>query len=107
MIVVPFVLLFLSMTIFGLYFALIGAFYYATLLLVGKLFGGIVAGAVLSYWIQKEVRVTWYWAALGVIALEVVKVIPIIGWFICIVFTLTALGAIVTELYLRVWRKRK
>lgn len=102
----PIALLILASTFFGILIAGIGLTGYVLTIMIAKVFSGVVAGALLSKWIKKEMIVDWKWAALGVIALQIVSIIPMIGWIVPCVLFLVTFGAIITIAYEKFWINR-
>lgn len=72
---------------------------YVLLLMLGYLYAGILAGAVLARRFMKRSRVTWKFAILGMLALYLIGVIPVLGDLLTFVLFLAATGAIVSIAY--------
>ncbi len=95
-------------------FSVLG-FYIGLLLLFGLLVVGMLAalltpalaGALIAGWIVKEQRVTWYWVILGVIALELLILIPLFGPVVRILLYLAVLGSLARGMYDVWWTGRK
>lgn len=106
LVVVPAGFVVLAITVLGLMLALIGGVAYALALLLAHVFSAILAGAVLSKLVVKEVRADWKWATLGVIVLQMLGWVPVVGWFIVFVFFLASLGALAVMAYKGFWVSR-
>ncbi len=85
----------LLFTVLGAYVGILSLLGYALLLIVAKLFSGIVAGAVLSRAFVREVRVTLPWVLGGILFMQFVFLVPFIGWAISFVICLMSIGVIV------------
>ncbi|MBD3281763.1 hypothetical protein GF391_03385 [Candidatus Uhrbacteria bacterium] len=46
----------------------------------------------------KAIEIDWKIAVLGVVLLDIIWLIPILGWLFCLIFTLAALGAVMNYL---------
>lgn len=103
----PVVTVLLLITIVGFALALIAGLSFVLLLIVGKLLSGIIAGALLSQWKTKELKVTWVWALLGALAAQLISIVPILGWFVMIMLFFVAAGALSTLLYEKWWLVRR
>jgi hypothetical protein len=107
LVVVPIVAIILFATIFGALLGALVALAYALLMVVAGLYSGIIFGSWLYRLVKKgEVVITWQWAAIGVIVLGILKLVPLVGWVICFLFFLLAIGAIADMLYQKLWLKR-
>lgn len=96
-ILVPIALVILLVTIIGSGVAMVIGSIYMMSLSIAK----VLAGIVLGVWIMRlaskgKVAVDWKPAVLGVIALEILCLIPIIGWLVALWVLLLALGGTYT-----------
>lgn len=94
----------LLITIIGVKLALILGIIYALVVFLAALTGSIALGAWLIKVIGKKEKyaINWQAVVVGAAAFNVLKIIPIIGWAINLIFMLIALGAIYKMLYERV-----
>ena len=106
LLVVPVAAVLIIFTMLGAYVGAVILGAYALMLSVAKVYAGIVAGAFLSKWIKKEVIVNWKWAVLGIVALQALCIVPIIGALVYIVFMLSAFGSIGVLAYNKMWLNR-
>ncbi|MEX0652311.1 MAG: hypothetical protein WD509_03225 [Candidatus Paceibacterota bacterium] len=106
LIVVPFATLLLFATVIGAYLGVILLGVYALMLIVSKVFTGIVAGALLSKWIKKEIIVDWKWVILGIIALQALCFVPFIGSLLGFIVVLATFGTIGMLVYKNLWLNR-
>ena len=106
LIVTPFALILIAATLVGFLVAGIGFGVYALGLFLAKALVGIVAGALLSQWIKKEAIVDWKWAILGVVVVQVVSLIPFVGWIAMCLLFIGTFGALVSIVYQQFWVKR-
>lgn len=105
----PVAIVALMVSIAGFFIGLAAAFVYALMLLVACILSGIVLGFLIYRHLLKgePERFAWQHAALGVIVLEVVKAIPLLGWIAYLLLFLAALGVISVWGYRRFWPARK
>ena len=106
LIVVPISVFILFATFLGSYVGVILLFTFILLLLVAKVFSGIVAGAILSKWIKKEVVVNWKWTIAGVVALHVLALIPVLGHLIAFIVMLGTFGTLLALMHKGIWANR-
>jgi len=105
-IVVPVTAVILIVTILGAAFGILGLMAYAFFMLLAKIYGGIVLGGLFAKWAKSKVGIDWKWALLGVFVLQVVCLIPIIGWLIYCAFFLIAFGSLLQICYKKLWLTR-
>ncbi len=98
LIVPPFVCILLGVSLVGLYLAFILGLVYILGLLIAGIYMGIIAGALLSKWIRKEIRVDWKWTLLGTFVVFVLPFIPIVGWIAMALLLFASVGAIATSI---------
>lgn len=100
LVVSPVAIIVLAVTVIGLMLAVPAGLVYATLVAFAKLLAGITLGALLLQWFKSEQpHVSWKSAVLGVIVLNIVAVIPVIGWIIAAVLFLVTLGSLSLHIY--------
>jgi MFS family permease len=80
---------------------------YMALFISSAVYAGILFGAMLAKWTQKEILVNWRWAAIGIVLLHFTLLVPFIGLAVVMVFMFTAFGALLGALYDGVWLSRK
>jgi hypothetical protein len=97
-IVPPIAIVLLALSFVGLYLAFIVGVLYLFALLSAGIFMCILAGALLSKWIRKEMHADWQWTILGTVLVFVLGIIPVIGWVTVLVLFFTAMGAVATSL---------
>ncbi len=78
---------------------------YIALLIVAKIYAGILVGAFLSNWWKKEIRTNWKWALLGTFVLALISVVPVLGGLASFLFFTASLGALSVKGYLW-WKTR-
>ena len=96
---VPLLFIILLVTIIGSGVAMVVAPVYFLSIALAKVLAGIVFGVwIMRLSSKKEVAIDWKPVTLGVIALEILSVIPFIGWLIGSVVFLLALGGLYSYL---------
>lgn len=97
-VVPPIAIVLLALSFVGLYLAFMVGILYVFALLSAGVFMCILAGALLSKWIRKEMHVNWQWTALGAVVVFVLGLIPVIGWVAVLVLFFAAMGTVATSL---------
>lgn len=108
-IVLPIMVLILFVTFVGFYIALAILFWYFMALMVSALLGMIFFGAYLARLINKrsELELSWMNVVLGVVALEVISLIPILGWIACGIIFLMGFGSMLRIAHAEIVRNRQ
>lgn len=97
----------LLISVFGLYLGLLVLFGLLVISMLAGLLTPALAGALIAQWIVKEYRVTWYWVIAGVVALELLLWVPVIGPVVRILMYLAVLGSLARGIYDIWWTRRK
>ncbi len=108
LVVVPIVAGILLATLVGGFLGFLLLTLYGLALLIAAIYSNIVAGALLMGYFKKEQEyaLVWWHALVGVVLLAVLALIPIIGWAVCLVFFLGALGSLARLVRDHVWAMR-
>jgi hypothetical protein len=99
LIATPVLVILLMITLIGIVPALFILFAYLALLVVAKIYAGILVGAFLSNWWKGEIRTNWKWALLGTFILVLIGVLPFFGPIVSFIFLIASLGALTTYGY--------
>ncbi len=102
LVTVPFVSILLAITIFGSMLSAVTMLFWITLILVSQAYVGVAAASLFSFYsLKRELQpiVSWKAAVLGVIAINVISLIPFIGLPIYFVIFLSSVGALSQLLY--------
>lgn len=107
-VVIPFAILFMLVSVIGIGLGIATALVYALLIMIAKVFAGILFGAVAMKMIKKtkEYEVTWQTATLGVLALQIISLVPVVGWLITALFFFASVGGASMMAYQKMWLKR-
>lgn len=108
LVVIPAAILFAMVSVIGIGLGAAGALVYILAILVAKVLTGIFLGALLVKLIKKskEYEVNWQTASIGVVALELIWLVPILGWVFGFVLFLASLGSISLMVYQKAWLKK-
>lgn len=106
LIIVPISVVLLFVTVLGAYVGIILFGTYMLTLAIAKVYAGIITGALLSKWFKKKIIVDWKWAVLGILALQVISLVPILGNIAAFILLLASFGTLGMLLYRRVWLTR-
>ena len=95
-------------SVVGIGFAVAGALVYIALLFAAKIIAAIMLGAIIMKLIKKtaDYEIDWKSAAIGVIGVELIALVPIIGWVAVFLLFLASLGSASLMLYQKAWLKR-
>ncbi|MFB6226107.1 MAG: hypothetical protein ABEJ02_02035 [Candidatus Paceibacteria bacterium] len=98
-ILLPALLVGLFTSIFGFWLSVILALVFMLLLVLSKIGAGMLIGSILGkYSFNKpEFTLSWNSLAVGIIILAVLSVIPVVGWFIEILFGLAVFGGLISR----------
>jgi hypothetical protein len=100
LITVPAAILIVLLTVIGVPLGVLGIWIYAALLTLSSVFAGMVLGSVLYRLVLRKTSALTLGALLiGIILFQLFKLIPFVGWIICFVFFLAALGSLSHILY--------
>ncbi|HWH07122.1 MAG TPA: hypothetical protein VNU47_01170 [Candidatus Paceibacterota bacterium] len=102
-ILTPVILILLTVSFVGIGIALILAALYLLMLMLAYVYAGFLAGVGILYAISKKRHKSWRAAVLGMFALHVIGLVPIIGSVIVFVFILIAAGALAKIAYEGAW----
>lgn len=102
----PVLVFLLLASVFGIGVGVLAGIVYVLALALAKVYAGVIAAAALSRFSAKEVTLSWLWIIVGVVALEVITLIPIVGWLVGLLFMLAALGTLARVAYTDLWQQR-
>jgi len=105
LILAPIASVLLIVSLVGLPLGLIGGLVYVALLLVSRICAGMVLGTLVWRLVMKEkqFRVDWKTAVVGLALLPAVAWIPILGWLVWLVLLLAALGSVTLFVHRALW----
>lgn len=103
----PIALLLLAATVIGIPLAVIGGISYALMVAIAKIYAGILLGAWLFRFASKEhVALNWKMAVVGVLAIEILVLIPVFGWLATFLLFCAVLGVLYTGVLKRIKEAR-
>jgi hypothetical protein len=105
-VVVPAFIFLLLISVIGIAVGLVLMLIYALALTIAKVYAGILAGALLSRWIKKGVIVDWRWTIIGIVLLQLISLVPVVGWAAGTLMMLAALGGLAHFAHQRFWISR-
>lgn len=106
LVIMPVLIIFFFVTTIGFFVGVLGSLIFITLMILAKVYTGVVFGALLSKWFHKEVTLNWQWTIVGITLLQVVGLIPIIGQLVIFIAFLVTFGSLSHLLYSRFWLNR-
>ncbi|MFA4954280.1 MAG: polymer-forming cytoskeletal protein [Patescibacteria group bacterium] len=97
LVMVPIACVILAVTLLGIPFALFGMIVYSLVSCLAKVLSGILLGVWILHLFNKKRGwvVDWKAILLGVIVINLLLFIPLVGWLLAFIFFLPALGGIV------------
>lgn len=106
LVVVPIACIVLLITIVGIPFSLFFLMVYVLAIALAKVLAGIVLGSWLMKLITKRGAngngkgwpIDWKVILLGIVVMNLLMLVPVLGWIACFVFFLAALGGIMTAM---------
>jgi len=99
--IIPIAAVICSITLIGLPLGLAVGFAYAVLTMLAAAMSGLLGAALLAKFMfkKKETEISWWLIALALLFLALIKLIPIVGWFLVFLVYLVALGVLGNKLY--------
>jgi len=101
LVITPMAIVLLFISLIGVYAGMFALLAYVAFLIASGLYAGITFGGLLykKFSKTKEVEVSRLSAVVGIVILSFVKLIPILGWLVYLVFFLATLGSLVEQCY--------
>jgi hypothetical protein len=94
-ITVPVLVLLLFMTVLGWLLGLLLLFFFIAVLFLSSVFGALLFTRLIgTYLLKRREALSWPLILAGVLAYQVIGLLPLLGWLFKLVFILTALGAL-------------
>ncbi len=90
----PVLIVLLALTLVGIGLALLLLILYALLVLLAFLYAGIFLGSMFARRFLKRETVFWHDGVLGMLALSIIALLPVVGLFAAILLTLFSAGAL-------------
>ncbi len=100
-IVMPVLSILLMVTVAGIPIGVMLFVIYITIMIFGGLYAGMLLGAFVMKWIRKqqEIQIDWRVPVLGIILMNAIAIVPVIGWIIVFLFFLAGVGAFAKTFY--------
>lgn len=107
MFIVPIVAVLLMFSVIGFPIAFFVLFAYIALMILAVAVTGIITAALLLKLFRKDpLKLSWWMIAISVLALAIIKFIPIIGWIIAFLIFLASIGVLAKVLYRKLLPER-
>lgn len=106
LVVTPVAVFLLLASVVGIMIGFLLLIGYILMLMAACIYSTVVAGALLSKWIQKRLIVDWKWTIAGLVALTVIAFIPFVGPLIVFIIAMASLGGLSTHAYAELKRAR-
>jgi len=102
LIVIPIAVILAFATVIGIIPAILTLLLYIVFLIIAGVFSGLIAGALIFKWVFKyKSLLNWKTVVAGIIVLQLITIIPVLGWLVMFILFLAAFGAILTLFYKR------
>ncbi len=95
----PVGIVFLIVSVFGMYVGFIAGALYLLAILVAGLLMCVVTGGLAAKIFKKEIIVNWKWALVGTVVVFVATFVPFVGWLALCLLYLASLGSAVVNVY--------
>jgi len=105
-IILPVASLILILSLLGFLVGALSFVLFAWMIIFVKIASGIVFGAILSHLIQKKILVNWQWVIVGVTLLQVINLVPFVGWVVSSLVFLVTFGALSKLFFQTFWVNR-
>ena len=108
LILIPIAVILCWITIIGMIPGFIGLFLYILLGIIAYVYTGILFGGILFKYLFKsrELEINWKTIVTGIIVLQIILFIPVVGWLIGFIFFLSSFGGLFYFLYKSFWLER-
>lgn len=108
LILIPVAIIFSFITVIGMFLGVFGIFAYIAFIMVASVLSGIVLGSLIYRFLsdKKEYVVDWKSILVGVIAMFLIGLIPIIGWLAMFILFLACLGNFYYSAYQKIWLEK-
>lgn len=108
LVVIPVAIIISLITIIGVIPGIFGILIYAFSIILASILASIVLGSFIYKYLSeaKEYIVDWKTILLGVVIMQLIQLIPFIGWIISFVVFLACLGNLYYFAYQRVWLEK-
>jgi len=106
--VLPAVIIILLISMIGFFFGIFGIAFMSGVCILATVISGIIFGSILFKWLanEKKLRFDWISVVVGIIALNVLMLIPFVGWLLSCVIYLASFGMLLDMIYQQVWVKK-
>lgn len=102
---VPVLLLLLTISFVGIGPAILIGAAYVLFLLLSYIYAAALAGSAIMWSIRKHTAISWREALLGVLVLEIIGIVPVVGFVVKLVLAATAGGALLVLFYKFAFRR--
>lgn len=92
----PIAIIFCLLSGVGILLGFILLILYVGAILISMVFAGVLLGGLLYHWLAKpkKFQLSWLWVMIGIMVLQLLNFIPVIGWAMSFVLLLLAMGAL-------------
>ena len=90
----PILLVVLALTFVGIGIAILMLILYALVVFLALLYAGIMFGGIAVRWYAHRETILWHDGVLGMLAFSLIALVPYVGFFIVLLFTMFAAGAL-------------
>jgi len=98
---IPITTIICLITVIGLPLAIMSSFFFIALTVLAAAVSGLLTASLIARFLfkKKEAGLNWWLIFLGVLALAIIKLIPLVGWIISFLIYLTAFGLLTNKIY--------
>jgi len=98
---IPIAAIICLITVIGFPLAIIGGFLFVAIAILAAAVSSLLTASLIAKFLfkRKETELNWWLILLGVLALAIIKLIPLVGWIIAFLIYLAALGVLANKIY--------
>ncbi|HXV26459.1 MAG TPA: polymer-forming cytoskeletal protein [Candidatus Paceibacterota bacterium] len=95
----PIVVVLLLMSFIGTYVGVLAGALYVSILILSRALAAVLAGALLARWLSKNkaLRVAPWWSVGGIVALQILDFVPVLGWLATCLLVIAAAGVLLHQ----------
>jgi len=98
---IPIAAIICLVTVIGAPLAIMGGFFFASLVVLAAAVSALLVASLIAKFLfnKKDTELSWWLILLGVLAIAIIKLIPLVGWIISFLIYLVAFGILANKIY--------
>lgn len=108
LILIPVAIVISLITVIGMFLGVFGIFAYVAFIMLASVLGGVVLGSLIYRLLSesKEYAVDWKSVLVGVVAMFLIGLVPVVGWLAMFILFLACLGNLYYSAYQKIWLEK-